>query len=86
MKLVFLSSSLCYFAAVRKRTIMKTCHMWDTGGCCSKGRFRSTAFHIICSLNRYVYYLPNPRQDPAMQIGQLNNRVSTLVYSRIICT
>jgi hypothetical protein len=75
--LIVLPNSFCYFKNKRKRTVMKTCHMWDTGGCCWKGSFRSTAFHIICSLNRYVHYLPNPRQDPTMQIGQLNNRVGT---------
>ena len=86
LNLLFLSISLCYFANARKLTVMKTCHMYCTDGCCWKGSFRSTAFHIICSLNRYVHYLPNPREDPTMQIGQLNNRVRTEAHTCIICT
>jgi len=86
LNLLVLSISLCYFANARKRTVMKTCRMYCMDGCCWKGSFRSTAFHIVCSLNRYVHYLPNPREEPTTQIGQLNNRVSTEAHTCIICT
>ena len=84
LNLLVLSISLFYFANIRKRIVMKTCRMYRTAGCCWKGSLRSTAFHIICSLSRYVHYLPNPREDPTMQIGQLNNRVSTEAHTCII--